>query len=227
MRPKKIRFCHWFSAAGLLALLGGCTPLGFLLSPSSSERKIAAQFPLYAQKDKSVYLAVRPSAGSRTDADVPGLLQKTLAADFQRKIGVPPEKIFQMPAALHNPSAAFSWSQAEQEARRVQAAYLLSVEIVEFQAVPLSSQNYYMGNLAVRAFLAETQSGQIVWPHEKTPRLIRVAVDFEPKGRSQLVHRMLTAVSHCIVRHLYPCSKAAFRVSEELEPLESLMNSTE
>ncbi|HOK66997.1 MAG TPA: hypothetical protein PK054_11830 [Anaerohalosphaeraceae bacterium] len=227
MKQKKLHLCLWFSAAGLLPMMSSCTLLGFLLSPSSSEQKIAAQFPLYAQKDKSVYLAVRASPGSRADADIPGLLQKTLAADFQRKVGVPSEKIFQMPSVLQNPSASFSWSQVEEEARRLQAAYLLSIEIVEFEAVPLGPQNYYMGSLAVRAILSEIQTGQTVWPPEKTPRLIRTAVDFEANGRSQLLYRMLSAVSHCIVRHLYPCPKNAFRVSEEMEPLESLMNQTE
>lgn len=208
-------------------MFSGCTLLGFLLNPSSSEQKIAAQFPLYAQQDKSIYLAVRPSAGSRTDADVPALLQKALSADLQRKVKIPSEKIFQLPPAFQNPSASFSWSQAEEEARRVQAAYLLSVEIVEFEAIPLGPKDYFMGNLVVRALLSETQTGQIVWPPEETPRRIRTAVDFESKGRSELIVRMLTAVSHCIVRNLYPCPKTAFRISEEVEPIESLINQTE
>lgn len=208
-------------------MISSCTLLGFFLSPTASEQKIAAQFPLYAQQDKSIYLAVRPSAGSRADADLPDLLQKTLRTDLQRKVGVSSDKIFLMPSAFQKPSASFSWSQAEEEARRMQAAYLLFVEIVEMEVVPLGPKDYYMGNLAVRTLLSETKSGQIVWPPEKTPRLIRTSVDFESKGRSETLYRMLTAVSHCIVRNLYPCPKSAFRISEELEPIESLMNQTE
>lgn len=208
-------------------LLNGCSLLGFLLSPASSEQKVAAQYPLYAQKDKSIYLAVRPSASSRADADIPEQLQKILAADFRRKVKIPAEQIFQMPPELQNPSHPFSWTQLEEDARRTQAAYLLYVEIAESELLPLGERDYYMGNLAVRAILLKTHTGEVVWPPENAARLIRTSVDFESRGRSEILQRLLTAVSHCIVRHLYPCVKTSFRVSEELEPLESLMNQTE
>lgn len=205
-------------------MVSGCTMLGFLVSPTSSEQKVSPQFPLYNQKDRSIYLAVRPTAGSRTDSDIPNLLQKALAADLQRKVKIPAESIFLMSPASANPSVPFSWTQAEEEARQKGAAYLLYVEIANYELIRLAEQEYYMGGLTARSVLLKTDTAEVVWPLEKTPRLIRTSVDFESRGRSATLHRLLTAVSHCITRNFYPCPKTAFRISEESESIDTLIN---
>ncbi|HRU14861.1 MAG TPA: hypothetical protein P5017_03975 [Anaerohalosphaeraceae bacterium] len=224
MKIGKQKVYRWLLSTGPLLLVSGCTMLGFLGSPTSSEQKVSPQFPLYNQKDRSIYLAVRPTAGSRTDADIPDLLQKTLAADLHRKVKIPTEAIFLMPPASANPSASFSWTQLEEEARRKGAAFLLYVEITDCELIRLTEHDYYMGNLAVRTILLKTDTAEVAWPPEKTPRLIRTSVDFESRGRSAVLQRLLTAVSHCIVRNLYPCPQTDFRISEEMETMDTLFN---
>jgi hypothetical protein len=202
-------------------MMGGCTLLGFLLNPSASEKSVPAVFPLAEYKDKSVYLLVCASAGSGTDVDVPQMLSRAIAKDLQQKVKIRQENIFQ--SSFASAQTPFTWSRAEQEARQAKAAFLLYVEIIEYELIALHQKNYYMGKLTARALLLNTQTGQAVWPAAQGGQLVRAAVDFEKNGRSEILWRLTTAVTHCIVREFYNCPKPAYWSADEVKSLDSLM----
>lgn len=218
MRKKKTILASFL----FLPLMGGCSLLGFLLSPSASEQSVPARFPLTEHKDKSIYLLVRSAPGRGVDVDVPELLSRAIAKQLRQKVKIEDDLIYQ---AQHNGAhPPFSWTQAEQDARQAGAAFLLYVEIIDYELIPLQQKDYYMGSLTTRSLLLDTNTGQAVWPEEESGHLAQAAVDFEKKGRSEILWRLVTAASHCIVREFYNCSKPAYWVGDEVKPLDTYMN---
>ena len=100
---------------------------------------------------------------------------------------------------------------------------LFYVEIMEYEMVRLHKQDYYMGGLTARGVLMDVNTGEVLWPKEKTGRIVRTAVDFEKEGRSRILWRLTTATSHCMVRELYNCPKPTYSIAEEVKSLEPLM----
>lgn len=207
----------------LVPFLGGCTIIGFLLSPSSSEQKIRAQFPLSEHNEEVLYLVVRGTQASGVDVDVPHLLATAVVKDLRRNVTMKEENIInELETDQHASFAYFSWSQVEENARRAGAKLLLYVEIIEYELVPVHQENY-MGQLTTRSALMDTSTGEVLWPMDKRGRIVKTAVEFEKNGRSETLWRLVTATSHCIVREFYNCPKPAYLVSEEVKSLDTIM----
>lgn len=207
----------------IVPFLGGCTILGFLLSPSASEQKIPAQFPLYEYKDEQLYLVVRGTQASGVDVDVPPLLATAVVADLRRNLKMKEENIINESETDKQASFSyFSWSQVEDNARKAGAKFVLYIEIIDYELVPMHKQ-YYMGKLTTRSILMDTAAGEIVWPADKMGRIVKTAINFEKEGRAQALWRLATTTAHCIVRELYNCSKQKYSMSDEVKSLDSLM----
>jgi hypothetical protein len=202
-------------------MAGGCTFLGFLLSPSASEQTIPPVFPLAEQKDNSIFLRVCASSGSGVEVDVPELLSRAIAKDLRQKVKIPENRIHQATDTVGN--TLCSWAQAEQEARQAGAAFFLYVDIIEYELLVLHQKDYYMGKLTARCLLLDTRTGKTVWPAGESGHLVRAVVDFEKNGRSEILWRLITAASHCIVREFYNCPKPSYWSADEVKALDTLM----
>ncbi len=211
-----------------LPIAGGCTILGFLMSPSASEQKIPARFRLADYEDQRLYLVVRGTRTSGMDVEVPELLSKAICKEIVRNVKWPETSVINaQQAGPYNAFEYFSWTQVEENARREGAAFLLYVEVIEYELIPISSGNYWMGKLAARAILLDAESGQVLWPDDQTGRILRTAVDFEKKGRTELLWRLTTAAAHCVVREFYDCPKQAYKIGEEVKSIDTMMKDLE
>ena len=63
--------------------------------------------------------------------------------------------------------------------------------------------------------LIDSASGEVLWPTDGEPKLIRMAVDLETRGRNETQGRLVSATAHGIVRHLYDIRVRYFKTSAE------------
>ena len=220
----KMRKLSKITVLMLLPFWGGCTILGFLLSPSASEQQVPAQFPLGQYKEKTLYLVVRGTQASGVDVDVPALLAKAVAKELRQKVKIGEDRIVNESDV--NPHASFeyfSWSQVEENARQAGTDFLLYIEIIGYELTPLYNRDYYMGKLITRSVLMDTKTGEVLWPADKTGRIVRTGVEFDKNGRDDILWQLVTTSSHCIAREFYNCPVKTYDISNETKSLDELM----
>jgi len=84
-----------------------------------------------------------------------------------------------------------------------------------------------MGKLVIRAVLMDVKTGEQLWPEEETGRIVRTSVEVEQKGRSEILWRLVTAASHCVIRELYDCPKQFYKIAEEERTIDDIMERLE
>ena len=92
---------------------------------------------------------------------------------------------------------------------------MLYIWVQELNLYDIDGRGFFEGSLVSRSVLIDTATGEVVWPISKEPKLVRVKVNLETKGKQETVDRLTGATAHCICRDFYDCPKDQFRTSDE------------
>lgn len=200
-----------------MTLCGGCKIFGWALSPTANEDVVPAQLRLAKLQERQVVVIVDGAHGSNVTPAVAQQLVNTINGHLVKRArvntrylvaadGSSPERA--KIDALRNESPA-------QIARAVGAGLALYVRIEDLRVEGMQDE-YMKGRLFSRVALIGADTDQILWPASGTPLPVHAQVELETQGRQKTIDRLAAATAHCIVRNFYDCSRARYRIADEI-----------
>jgi hypothetical protein len=206
------------AAGGMM--LQGCNIFGWLASPGPFEEKVDPEYDLKSQKESKIYVFVEAAPGSGANVGDADKLGAVVVARILQKTGIDKKYILNnsSKSSLQNP-----FTRPEQIAEEAGAGLVLYVHLEQFEILNLQGDKVYSGRVRCRSLLIDVQNGKTVWPSEEAGSESDVEVGLSDKGREEVVARLSTATAHCIVRHFYTCAKTDYRVNEERDALNEML----
>ena len=205
---------------GLAALVfgGGCNILGWVVNPGPYDRKVTAEFDIKERAADRILVVVDESPGNGGGSVI---VRKKLAlavetllverAKVDEKYIVSQEDM----EFLGNVGSDYHRASPVNIASQLGAGLVLYVKIVNYKLYASGPEDYYVGSLMSRCVLIDSASGEVLWPTDGEPKLIRMAVDLETRGRNETQGRLVSATAHGIVRYLYDIRVRYFKTSAE------------
>lgn len=199
----------------------GCNVGGVLGEPTSSEKKIPAEYDISKHKDSRVLILIDEARSSGATYKDSLELAETLEAYLIDKTKLKGEQIIlQDDSKLSNITEyEFSKMPVADVANTANADIVIYVGLLRFEMYQAGMKDYYSGSMAARAMIFDS-AGQRLWPVSMDGKPVHVAVELETKGRALAMARMTTAAAHCIVRYLHNCPKDQFDIREEQKEYE-------
>jgi hypothetical protein len=202
-------------------LCQGCNIIGFLVNPTDFEQKIPPECKLKDIAEQKVFIWVEPLPGSGANSESAGRLSLSILSRLKKNAGISPKYIL-MQNALTGPIPSPFQSPAE-IGQQVGAGFVLYVRLEEFSVINLHSDKIYSGQMKTRAFLINSQNGEVLCPKEKEGIVADLVADMTTQGRDDITSVLNDAAAHCIVRRFYPCPKNEYQVNEERSTLNEMI----
>lgn len=191
--------------------LQGCTLISFLASKGAYEEKIPPVYDLQASQSRKVMVWIECPRGSGADYDLQVKLEIAYGLYLTERAGIDPLNLVQRPAEISQDISV----DPVRLARDLSAGYVLIVHVDEYELTPLRIRGMYSGSMVVRAALMDTDTGVAVWPKQAEGKMIHTAAEMDNGGRDAVQSRLISGVTHCVLRYLYPCDKLQFEHSTE------------
>jgi hypothetical protein len=200
----------------VLAFSCGCI-VPIFTEPTRHEKKIPAEYNLAVIKDRTIVVLTENPIWANAPVSLTSQLTAELNGDLTDKIGLKSEVLIpyerlQTFRATAPDAAGLSPSEL---GKAVGADLVLFVEVHEFALNKTIETDYYKGMLEGRAALFDAGSGKRLWPESELGKLIRVAFDVEQGDYNEAVDRLSRAFAHCVIRYLYDCPVAKFKIFED------------
>ena len=211
----KIRLILATLAGVAIMSCGGCAIGGAVLAPTSHEKKRPAEYKLQGTKEK-VMVIVEESRSSSAGFNFQAELDETISAYLVKKVRVKNDNIIRYRDIQGSQDVVdlSSLSPGEMGAK-AGADFVLYVRIEKYELLEMDRRGFYSGTLYTQSVLIDVASGEVVWPQDAKPRLVRIRVDLETSGRDKTTELLASATAHCITRHLYDCPNDKFRSGYE------------
>jgi len=203
----------------LLLICGiGCDLAGLVVNPGPYDRKVPAEFDIKDNADRKIVVVADQAAGlGGTVVPVRKKLAEGVETLLIERAGVKKKYIVSQKDMefLGSYGSDFHKSSPVNVASQLGAGLVLYVKIVNYNLYPSGPKDYYVGSLISRSVLIDSQSGEVVWPVDGEPKLLRMAIDLETRGREQTQAKLIAATAHGIVRYLYDIRVRYFKTSAE------------
>ena len=185
--------------------------MGFLLSPGAFENGIPPAYNLKKNQDRKVLVWIECPYSSGADHDVQQLLGTAFELYMVEKAHFDPDNVL----IYASPASQTMLLDPKEIARSQGAGYVLLVTVDSYEVDFLQVRDYYAGDMITRALLIDVDLGTPVWPRQPEGKMVQITVELESDGRDALISRMVSAVAHCTMRHLYPCDKLKYKHADE------------
>ena len=202
-------------------LCQGCNIFGFLASPGPFEEKVATECELKSKAAQKILVWVEALPGSGADSETADRLHSVIRGRLTSKAGISKKYIL-----TQNPpvTSVHVLPQTPEDAgREAGAGFVLYVRIEEYSIDNLHSDTIYTGQMAVRAFLIQSEDGEVICPKEEGGIAADLTVDMSTKGRKYVVDILNDSAAHCIVRRFYRCPKYEYQVNEERSTMNEMI----
>jgi hypothetical protein len=206
-----------FITVVVLLFSSGCGVVSLMGTPTSSEKKIPAEFNLAAQKDKKVVVIVDNPAWVNAPPALATRLAADLTASLTAVLLLPPQNIipYGKTQSLSAEATQAGPRSPVEMGKTAGADLVLFAELHEFTLAGLTETEYYKGELAGSAALFDCASGKQLWPASQQGKIIRVGFDLEKSGYTAADNRLAAAFAHCVTRYLYDCPVAKFKIADD------------
>ncbi len=187
----------------VLLLQAGCHPgwIAVFGEPTSSEKKVPAEYNLAAQKDANILILVEQPSYLKTHPNMRLFITDAISKTLQLQTKIPAAHIidYDTLADYRSESADFSMQLPEQIGSALNADFVLHVVVSNYQ----------------QASLIRTATGEKVWPVMEPSRLVQVGCESQRGGPDAVAVRLASAAARCITRYLFNCPKNQFKIPDE------------
>mgnify|MGYP001417897282 CR=1 FL=1 len=215
------------SLAVLAAFWYGCSLAGGLAGVASSEtesEKITkAEFKL-KQTEGKILVLVHQSGWIKSPMDLRSELTKYINESLVNKenVKLDKERIIEYNDVL---KARLQLSEDKRDepnqiAAKLQARYIIYVQILDFDLQTFAERNIYNGLMSANFCLLD-ESGKKLWPQGDNNKTSLVEIEAEKGTMEKSVAKLAAATAHCITRYFYDCRTIRFRPPEEHRDAES------
>jgi hypothetical protein len=202
-------------------LCQGCNIFGFLANPGPYEQTVPIECELNKIAEQKLLVWVEALPGSGANSEIVKRLNQSILARLIKNAGVSEKYILAQDTLI---TSAYNPSQSPaQIGRQAGAGVILYVRLEEFEVINLHSDKIYSGQMKARAFLINSQNGDVLCPKAAEGIVADVATELETNGREDIINLLSDAAAHCIVRRFYSCSKYEYQVNEERSTLNEMI----
>jgi len=200
-----------------MVLSSGCGIISILGTPTRHERKIDAEYDLAAQKKQKILVLVEQpvwiGAGMNLRYSVTNKINKKIIYDIR----IPSINLitYDSLSEFRSNNKNFSLLSAVEVGEALNAGLVLLIEIDSYELNKVAESDYYRGLLGSQAALFDVGTGKKLWPEEGKSKSIKVGFDIEERGPQVGNVRLVAALAHCTIRHLYNCPKDRFKTSDD------------
>jgi len=201
----------------LLVFQSGCSIISILMTPTTHEKSIEAEYKLSLDQDQKILVLVDQPLWLQADANLRYYITNKVNLALVSKIEVPKASVIGYDKLVEYRSAdpAFLMKSDADIGKALGADYVLAVDIQSFDLQQLTTMDYYKGNLIAMSKLVDVRTGQKIWPESIDAKKIHVGIELEIKGRQIVVGKLASAAAHCITRYLYDCKYRQFKIAED------------
>lgn len=199
----------------------GAGLIGNLSTERDSEKITPAEFDIAETEGKIMVLISQPG-WIKTPVDLRIALTTAINLSFTEKAQIKKDRLFEysqilntrmrLPEEINNEPNAV--------AEKIGAAYVLDVQIMDFDLSTFAERDFFNGLMTVKACLLDA-SGKKVWPQENEYRSVTVQIEDEKGTIETSVAKLSAAAAHCVTRYFYDCKTIRFHVQEEKKELET------
>jgi len=197
---------------------GGCDIVSWIITPGPYDRKITAEFKIKDRADEKVMVFVDQIGGGDVGLRVRKDLGDAVSTLLVSRAGVNRKYLVassELDAIRQGGYLNSSPSEVVSMASKAGAGLVLYTRILDHKLSASRMKGYYTGSLDTGSVILDCQTGKVVWPVNGGPKVVRMEVAIESKGREATVEKLLTSTAHGIVRHLYNIRVRHFRTSLE------------
>jgi hypothetical protein len=221
LNTKAKKLTLWVVFLVQVLLCQGCNVLGLLANPGPFEQKIPAECELKPIAAQKIFVWVEALPGSGANSEIAGRLNQSILVRLVKNAGVSKKYILTQDTLV---TSAYNPSQGPgQIGQQAGAGAVFYVRIEEFELINLHGDKIYSGQMKARAFLVNSQNGEVLCPKEAEGIIADVATELTTKGRDDIILVLSDAAAHCIVRRFYPCPKNEYKVDEERSTMNEMI----
>lgn len=211
-----------FSVLGLAlgaGLISGCGGIASIGTETASEKEVPAEFKIGQTEGKILVLAIQ-SAWIKSPVDLRAELTRSFNQAFELSAGLKKERLIpyadivkvRMELAENERNDAFK------TASKLGAAYVLTVEVIDFELSTFAERDFFNGTIQTKSCLYNI-SGEKLWP-EDDGRVLALGFEAEKGTMQTAVAKLSDATAHCVTRYFYNCKQERFRIAEEHRELD-------
>lgn len=206
-----------FLVLGLLIFCCGCNVIGWIIAPGPYDRKVPAEFEIKNHTDENVMVIVDQIAGSDSGIFMRQKLSDIIGTMLVTRAGVKKKYLFVQSEVETMRKSDGDYLNYSPIKVAVQAGVGLVVytRILDYKLYPSGPKGYYIGSLDTGSVIIDVEQEKVVWPADGNPRVVRMEVGIESKGKNETLEKLLSSTAHGIVRHLYDIRVLHFKTSLE------------
>ena len=197
----------------VITFQGGCGIISVLATPTSYEKKIAAEYELVVQEEKKLLILVDQPGWINVGVNMRYYLTNEFQKNLVHRVELLPETLidYSKLSEFRSNQSNFSFLTPVEVAKALEADWVLFIKIVSLDIQKISDADYFSGQMIVRTALFETATAAQVWPDSDGGKKIKVGFDSERRGREFAIRRLARACAYCTTRYLYNCPKEEFK----------------
>jgi hypothetical protein len=211
-----------FSVLGLAlgaALIAGCGAIATMGTETSSEKEIPAEFKLGRTEGKILVFASQ-SAWIKSPVDLRTGLTNSFNQALEQRAGLKKERLIPYTdiVKLRMELPENERNDAFKIASKLNAAYVLVVEVTDFELSTFAERDFFNGMIQTKSCLYDIK-GDKLWPEDEG-RVLSLGFEAEKETAKSAVERLSDATAHCVTRYFYNCKQIKFRIAEEQKELD-------
>jgi len=219
-RPQHKRYAICLFAFAFLVVVffhSGCGFVSILGTPTSHEKKVAAEYDLAGRTDQKILVLVNQPAYLDADVNLRYYLTKAMRESLMAKIGIRPEDIvpYDDLSEYRSNQSNFSLLSPVVVGRALGADMVLLMMVEDYQLTKMAETGYYRGFLGAEAALLDMAAGEKLWPESAEGKSIRVGFEVGGGGREDAVERLVNSCAYCTTRYFYDCPRDKFKIFDD------------
>jgi hypothetical protein len=195
----------------------GCGLVSVLGTPSGSEELVEAKFDISQRYDDKILVLVNQPAWMNSPVNYRRELTNKMNSYMRLYFkDMPAENIIEYETVKQTRSMDIDFDNRNviELGEMFDAGLIMYVEVLEFDMLRLTAEEYYTAEIKTVAMLYDGNTGDLLWPEIKGDSVTSLEIEFE-KGVEATMAKLATANAHCILRNLYDCKKHQYKVIEE------------
>ncbi|MHC4187220.1 MAG: hypothetical protein ACYSRQ_03415 [Planctomycetota bacterium] len=195
----------------------GCGMVSVMGTPTRYEEEVPAEYNLADLQDKKILVFVKQPYWLDAEVNLRVYLTDAIHEQLIKKAGISPGSLigYDKLSKYRTGRPSFSLMNPSDVGKALGADIVLFVNVIEAKLENMPDTDIYTGSLSAQAFVIDTSTGVNLWPEQSSGRSISVGFEMEEKGLKAAVSRLSGSTSHCIVRYLYNCKVAYFKIRDD------------
>ncbi|MHC4130906.1 MAG: hypothetical protein ACYSSP_04775 [Planctomycetota bacterium] len=195
----------------------GCGMVSVMGTPTRYEKEIPAEYNLANMQEQKILVFVKQPYWLDTQVNLRVNLTDSIHEQLIKKARISPDRLIGYDALskYRTGRPGFSLMKPSDVGKALGADIVLFVNVIDAKLENMPDTDIYTGSLSAQAFIVDTSTGVNLWPEQSSGRSISVGFEMEEKGLKAAISRLSVSTAHCIVRYLYDCKVAYFKIRDD------------